>query len=557
MSLQKLDLNSSKNLNENQKEQQYLTKSEYENSSIKLININKKQNPSIDKNIIENSLENDSTELQKSTQSQYDLFSKNNNKYTQINNDINIKNSNFDNDLQNKTLDISNQTQIFQLKNLKQNLFQNKIEHQKNDIQQIKQANLSFQKPEIEQFLSNNKCQQVLQIDQFSQIPSKQVNNLNMNCNDSQKQQNQTQQLNTQTQTQPKSTSQSKTLKQKQQQSYYDNQYEWLEKYKNNKLIQQLLQQDDVKISSNQNFKQKNFDISKLFELEENEQLENNFNMPSQKEYQSRMERYNTMSNQSRFHNLNKGLIIKILRFFNQSNLNKIQMPKPLRRKIFQVITKVKQGGKHVSGAKITKSDLFNHSHYNTLFLQLNPTTLSKIQQKDREIHLNKLVFNIDISTYDEFRIQQKSKEEKICDIKTIQQNPPNKSLKSYYLQIKKQNSLNSQEQDLQQNIQNQQNSENNIIIINTQSQNTLNPEKMFIQTQNQKNKQNNTQYDQITLELLESINFVKQCIFRLITKYLKQQILGDQKFQMLREYEYRVFFGIQQMINGNCLTRF
>ena len=86
-----------------------------------------------------------------------------------------------------------------------------------------------------------------------------------------------------------------------------------------------------------------------------------------------------------------------ILSLFTPENFEKINIPALLKTEILSTIRKLKLSGKKTK-EKICKTDLYNHSHYNTLFLVLNKKNLAQLSNKKKDIDLHKICFDIDLS---------------------------------------------------------------------------------------------------------------------------------------------------------------
>lgn len=59
----------------------------------------------------------------------------------------------------------------------------------------------------------------------------------------------------------------------------------------------------------------------------------------------------------------------KIINFFNLSNLKSLILTDTLVEDILKIINNIKDSGRVKEYGSITKSDLYNHSHYNLMFL--------------------------------------------------------------------------------------------------------------------------------------------------------------------------------------------
>ncbi|KRW98084.1 hypothetical protein PPERSA_02971 [Pseudocohnilembus persalinus] len=213
---------------------------------------------------------------------------------------------------------------------------------------------------------------------------------------------------------------------------------------------------------------------------------------------------------QSNFANKNKQLMNQILKFFSLENLKKIHMPPQLQEKIFEMVEKTRKSGRLINQNKVQRSDLFNHSHFNLLFLKLSQMSLKQLEKKPKDIELHEQVFQIDLeSIIKQYRkILNQIQNNFLCDQK-------NKNCTSK-----------SQNQSTQVSL--------------TQ----LQQKKKIIDLQ------------------IEEINFIKQCIYEIAVKHLKPYLIKQNleygiEYDESKEYEYRAFFGINSMIQGYYIQRF
>jgi len=82
--------------------------------------------------------------------------------------------------------------------------------------------------------------------------------------------------------------------------------------------------------------------------------------------------------------------------FLSFNNLQLLNISEKLRDKLNKIRQSVKETGKKKGANKITKSDLFNHSHYNLLFLKITKKTLKHIETNKRDLELHEKVYGID-----------------------------------------------------------------------------------------------------------------------------------------------------------------
>ncbi len=108
----------------------------------------------------------------------------------------------------------------------------------------------------------------------------------------------------------------------------------------------------------------------------------------------------------SRFHNLKKLFINSILCFFTDENLSKIKMPKKLKEQLLKVAQQIRISGRKSEKKVCTKTDLFNHSHYITMYMTLNSENVRKLIDRNREIKLHKKCFGIELSNEDQIDLR-------------------------------------------------------------------------------------------------------------------------------------------------------
>lgn len=78
----------------------------------------------------------------------------------------------------------------------------------------------------------------------------------------------------------------------------------------------------------------------------------------------------------SKFHNLNKLFMYKLLATFNRKNLIELGVPEYLHEILEKLIQRLKTSTKDMKQYN-KKTEFFSHDHYNLLFLHLNERTLT------------------------------------------------------------------------------------------------------------------------------------------------------------------------------------
>ncbi|KAL4454541.1 hypothetical protein ABPG74_021746 [Tetrahymena malaccensis] len=103
----------------------------------------------------------------------------------------------------------------------------------------------------------------------------------------------------------------------------------------------------------------------------------------------------------SKFHNLNKLFMYKLLATFQQKNLIELDVPQYLHGILLKLIMRLKQSTKEMKNYN-KKTEFFSHDHYNLLFLHLNERTLKYLVHSPFSIYLHKLCFNLDLNQFDQ-----------------------------------------------------------------------------------------------------------------------------------------------------------
>lgn len=98
----------------------------------------------------------------------------------------------------------------------------------------------------------------------------------------------------------------------------------------------------------------------------------------------------------SRFHNLTKLFMYNILSMFTKENLHKLKVPILLQEHLRKLVMNVKRSAKKIK-KNFAKSDFFNHTHYNALFLHLNADTIEELSRSEREIEIHQFCFRLNL----------------------------------------------------------------------------------------------------------------------------------------------------------------
>ncbi|EAR90789.2 hypothetical protein TTHERM_00140970 (macronuclear) [Tetrahymena thermophila SB210] len=146
-----------------------------------------------------------------------------------------------------------------------------------------------------------------------------------------------------------------------------------------------------------------------------NENNDNNQDDINEIEEINKIEKLNSQKKQSRkskYHGLSRLLLYSILDLFKPANMTILQIPQEIQTALIQLVKRLKKSGKFSikknsedlairvqnEKGKITKTDFYNHSHYNALFLILNPTSIRQMRNSFKDVQIHKFVFGIDIS---------------------------------------------------------------------------------------------------------------------------------------------------------------
>ncbi|KAL4492516.1 hypothetical protein ABPG72_007629 [Tetrahymena utriculariae] len=101
----------------------------------------------------------------------------------------------------------------------------------------------------------------------------------------------------------------------------------------------------------------------------------------------------------SKFHNMNKLFMYKLLSSFYLENLERLSVPFNIREILKKLISLVKLSSKQQSQFQgKQKTDFFSHDHYNLLFLTLNSQTIQYMRENSNNKMLHLSCFNFDLS---------------------------------------------------------------------------------------------------------------------------------------------------------------
>ncbi|KAL4446178.1 hypothetical protein ABPG74_021717 [Tetrahymena malaccensis] len=102
----------------------------------------------------------------------------------------------------------------------------------------------------------------------------------------------------------------------------------------------------------------------------------------------------------SKFHNMNKLFMYKLLSSFYLENLERLSVPFNIREILKKLISLVKLSSKQQSQYQSKqKTDFFSHDHYNLLFLTLNSQTIQYMRENSNNKMLHLSCFNFDLSS--------------------------------------------------------------------------------------------------------------------------------------------------------------
>ncbi|EAS04075.2 hypothetical protein TTHERM_00531970 (macronuclear) [Tetrahymena thermophila SB210] len=101
----------------------------------------------------------------------------------------------------------------------------------------------------------------------------------------------------------------------------------------------------------------------------------------------------------SKFHNMNKLFMYKLLSSFYLENLEKLNVPFNIREILKKLISLVKLSSKQQSQFQSKqKTDFFSHDHYNLLFLTLNSQTIQYMRENSNNKMLHLSCFKFDLN---------------------------------------------------------------------------------------------------------------------------------------------------------------
>jgi len=113
----------------------------------------------------------------------------------------------------------------------------------------------------------------------------------------------------------------------------------------------------------------------------------------------------------SKFHNLNKLFMYKLLATFSSNNLQELDVPAYLHEILMKLIMKLKHSTKEMKKYN-KKTEFFSHDHYNLLFLHLNERTLGYILTSPFSLYLHRICFGLDLTNLNSSNISGFAKEQ-------------------------------------------------------------------------------------------------------------------------------------------------
>lgn len=99
----------------------------------------------------------------------------------------------------------------------------------------------------------------------------------------------------------------------------------------------------------------------------------------------------------SRFHNLSRLLMYTILTAFHRNNLTLMNLETLRQEAILKMIQRLKQSARKKTPKGLIKTDFFNHTHYNVLFLTINEYNIEHIRKNAKDVATHMKVFNFDM----------------------------------------------------------------------------------------------------------------------------------------------------------------
>ncbi|KAL4449990.1 hypothetical protein ABPG74_015109 [Tetrahymena malaccensis] len=109
----------------------------------------------------------------------------------------------------------------------------------------------------------------------------------------------------------------------------------------------------------------------------------------------------------SKYHNLTKLFMYFLLSLFQPENMERLGVPEHIQQELQRCVQNVKKTAKKkIKNKNLQKTDFFNHTHYNALFLHLNKNSLRELQKKEKDIQVHKQCYGLDLTDIDIQRLE-------------------------------------------------------------------------------------------------------------------------------------------------------
>ncbi|KAL4499031.1 hypothetical protein ABPG72_016933 [Tetrahymena utriculariae] len=109
----------------------------------------------------------------------------------------------------------------------------------------------------------------------------------------------------------------------------------------------------------------------------------------------------------SKYHNLTKLFMYFLLSLFQAENMERLGVPEHIQQELIRCVQNVKKTAKKkIKNKNLQKTDFFNHTHYNALFLHLNKNSLRELQKKEKDIQVHKQCYGLDLTNIDIQRME-------------------------------------------------------------------------------------------------------------------------------------------------------
>ncbi|EAS00898.1 hypothetical protein TTHERM_00310720 (macronuclear) [Tetrahymena thermophila SB210] len=109
----------------------------------------------------------------------------------------------------------------------------------------------------------------------------------------------------------------------------------------------------------------------------------------------------------SKYHNLTKLFMYFLLSLFQAENMERLGVPEHIQQELIKCVQNVKKTAKKkIKNKNLQKTDFFNHTHYNALFLHLNKNSLRELQKKEKDIQVHKQCYGLDLTDIDIQRLE-------------------------------------------------------------------------------------------------------------------------------------------------------